>query len=186
MKAFIESLADLNSGIMCGRWFDLSEFDTVEEFRDAIKKDVLDKSIIAKKTGEQAEEIIISDYDDAPEGLGEYEDLEALLNLQECINQVNKGGYPEKAFFLWLDNVWGLAALRGTNFEPSSLVDDFTDAYYGEYDSGEAFTEEFVEENGILADAPETLVNYFDYGAYARDLFITDFIFIDGYVFYRN
>lgn len=63
--------------------------------------------------------------------------------------------------------------------------DSFRDAWWGEADSEEAFAVEFVSDAGLLADVPETVALYFDYEAYARDLFLDSFTFIDGHVFRR-
>ncbi|EIM7009667.1 antirestriction protein ArdA, partial [Salmonella enterica subsp. enterica serovar Infantis] len=63
--------------------------------------------------------------------------------------------------------------------------DTFRDAWWGEADSEEAFAVEFVSDTGLLADVPETVALYFDYEAYARDLFLDSFTFIDGHVFRR-
>ncbi|ELW7001333.1 antirestriction protein ArdA [Escherichia coli] len=64
-------------------------------------------------------------------------------------------------------------------------VEGFRDAWWGEADSEEAFAVEFVSDTGLLADVPETVALYFDYEAYARDLFQDSFTFIDGHVFRR-
>lgn len=42
-----------------------------------------------------------------------------------------------------------------------------------------------MEDNGLLNEVPESLRVYFDYEAYARDLFSDGYVFHDGYVF-RN
>ncbi|GHL78679.1 hypothetical protein ECZU34_64270 [Escherichia coli] len=44
---------------------------------------------------------------------------------------------------------------------------------WGEADSEEAFAVEFASDTGLLAGVPETVALYFDYEAYARDLFRT-------------
>lgn len=44
---------------------------------------------------------------------------------------------------------------------------------------------EFVEEFQLLEGVPETMKRYFDYEAYARDLFLDTFVICDGFVFYR-
>jgi len=48
----------------------------------------------------------------------------------------------------------------------------------GDYDT-------FMEVCHNLDDMMGHLASYFDYDAYARDLFIDDFYFTDGYVFRR-
>ncbi|MDM8587346.1 antirestriction protein ArdA, partial [Escherichia coli] len=79
----------------------------------------------------------------------------------------------EEAYRLWVDDT------GETDF------DTFRDAWWGEADSEEAFAVEFASDTGLLADVPETVALYFDYEAYARDLFLDSFTFIDGHVFRR-
>ncbi|ECF6834911.1 hypothetical protein JJ33_24715 [Salmonella enterica subsp. enterica] len=61
--------------------------------------------------------------------------------------------------------------------------DAFDDAYRGEAESEEAWAQEMVEDNGLLNEVPEPLRSYFDFEAYARDLFSSGYVFHDGYVF---
>nr|QID21766.1 hypothetical protein pSFE199_00058 [Escherichia coli] len=79
----------------------------------------------------------------------------------------------EEAYRLWVEDT------GETDF------DTFRDARWGEADSEEAFAVEFASDTGLLADVPETVALYFDYEAYARDLFPDSFTFIDGHVFRR-
>lgn len=54
------------------------------------------------------------------------------------------------------------------------------DEYQGEYDDEEDFAYEIVEE---CYDLPEFAKTYFDYKQFARDLFMCDYWFDDGFVF---
>jgi Antirestriction protein len=47
----------------------------------------------------------------------------------------------------------------------------------------EDYAYEYVEEHGLLNDVPEPLRSYFDYEAYARDLFSSGLVLHDGFVF---
>lgn len=60
---------------------------------------------------------------------------------------------------------------------------DFQNRYQGEYESEEDDTEQLVEDTGMLAGVPDNLKYYFDYKAFARDLFIGDYTFNNGFVF---
>ena len=64
-------------------------------------------------------------------------------------------------------------------------ISDFEDSYEGEYDSEEDFATHIVNECYDLERMMGNLSYYFDYKAFARDLFISDYIFEDGYVFRR-
>lgn len=54
-----------------------------------------------------------------------------------------------------------------------------------ESDSEEDFATHIVNECYDLERMMGNLSYYFDYKAFARDLFISDYIFEDGYVFHR-
>lgn len=62
---------------------------------------------------------------------------------------------------------------------------DFEDAYCGEYESELDYAQRLVDDCGYLDDMPESLRYYFDYEKFARDLFISDYTFLNGFVF-RN
>ena len=64
-------------------------------------------------------------------------------------------------------------------------ISDFEEDYEGEYDSEEEFAEYIVKECYDLDKMMGNLAFYFDYKAFARDLFLSDYIFEDGYVFRR-
>lgn len=53
----------------------------------------------------------------------------------------------------------------------------------GEAASEEDYAQEMLDDNGLLNEVPEPLRSYFDFEAYARDLFSSGYVFHDGYVF---
>lgn len=59
--------------------------------------------------------------------------------------------------------------------------DAFDDAYRGEAESEEDYAQEMVDDNGLLNEVPEPLRSYFDFEAYARDLFSSGYVFHDVY-----
>ena len=52
---------------------------------------------------------------------------------------------------------------------------EFEDAYQGEYADEMAFTEQLVDDLGMLDSMPENLRGYFDYDTFRRDLFMSDY-----------
>lgn len=59
----------------------------------------------------------------------------------------------------------------------------FVDAFLGAAPSDEEYAHEYVIEHDLLSSVPENLRCYFDYEAYAHDLFSGGLVFVDGYVF---
>jgi antirestriction protein len=71
------------------------------------------------------------------------------------------------------------------NYAGSWSESDFDDCFQGAWDSELAFAENLFDEC-YLHDVPENLRYYIDYEKFARDLFIGDYYFEDGYVFRRT
>ena len=150
-----------NCGSIAGRWFDLTTFDDERDFFAACR---------ALHQDEADPELMFQDYEGFPGNMA-----------SEChINWAWVEGFRlardegcEEAYRLWVEDTGETA------------FDTFRDAWWGEADSEEAFAVEFASDTGLLADVPETVALYFDYEAYARDLFLDSFTFIDGHVFRR-
>ena len=163
-KVYIASLADYNAGRLYGKWFDLADYSSEDELAEAVSK-LLENSP-ARKSGESAEEWAIHDYEYLPKRFGEYHSFEELVAWGNAYNDLEDNEDWE-VFLAWLENV-GKDDVEGA-------IEGFRDAYCGEYDDEEDFAYEEVESCGYLRDVPETVARYFDYEAFARDLFL------DGY-----
>ena len=150
-----------NCGSIAGRWFDLTTFDDERDFFAACR---------ALHQDEADPELMFQDYEGFPGNMAS----ECHINWAwvERFRRARDEGC-EEAYRLWVDDT------GETDF------DTFRDAWWGEADSEEAFAVEFASDTGLLADVPETVALYFDYEAYARDLFLDSFTFIDGHVFRR-
>jgi len=79
------------------------------------------------------------------------------------------------------DNEREILAAWLANGMPFDL-DAMRDAYIGEYSHDEAMAEEYLDSTGLLDDAPEFLVRYFDLAAYAYEL-AQDMFEINGHYF---
>ena len=174
---YVASLSDYNAGILHGVWIDLDACTSEYEVWDAIRV-MLDTSPTAKDEGLPAEEWAIHDF----EGFGglrvhENESISALWEAHELLSDLD----DQEAFFDWLS--------YETTAEISEVtqenIDAFQDAYRGWYPNEREFAEELVYELGILSgNADELLSRYFDYEAFARDLFMSDYYMTEnGYVF---
>ena len=64
-------------------------------------------------------------------------------------------------------------------------LDKFEDAYQGEFDSEEDFAYHIIDECYDIEQTMGNLSFYFDYEKFARDLFMCDYFFDNGYVFRR-
>ena len=152
-RVYIASLADYNEGRLYGDWIDADQDEN--ELERAIKE------MLARSPIPGAEEWAIHDYEGfGPLRLDEFESLAAVARIAKGI------GEHGPAFAAW-------AAHVGT--DPEAL-DEFEDAYMGEWESAVAFAEEMLDDMGhideIMRNVPEHLAPYvqIDYRGFVSDL----------------
>ena len=105
---------------------------------------------------EEDAEYMFQDWENVPEGLiGESWISENFFSLRDAVEDLSEE-------------------------DADDLVRDFRDEYRGQYDDEEDFAYEIIEE---CYDLPEFAKTYFDYEKFARDLFMCDYWFDDGFVF---
>jgi len=152
-RVYIASLADYNDGRLYGAWIDADQDE--DELDRAIKE------MLARSPSPGAEEWAIHDYEGfGPLRLDEFESLAAVARIAKGI------GEHGPAFAAW-------AAHVGTD---SEALDEFEDAYMGEWESAVAFAEEMLDDMGhideIMRNVPEHLAPYvqIDYKGFVSDL----------------
>lgn len=96
--------------------------------------------------------------------------LDAVRRAMQTPAENDDRWYPEAAFI-------------ASEYTGECDYDAFDDAYRGEAESEEDYAREMSEDNGLLNEVPEPLRSYFDFEAWARDLFSCGYVFHDGYVF---
>lgn len=128
-----------------------------------------------KHKDEEDVEYMFQDYENIPEVLiSESWISENFFALRDAVEDLSDT--EQEAFFLWCNY-----KSRDLGEEDADdLVRDFRDEYQGEYDDEEDFAYEIIEE---CYDLPEFAKTYFDYKQFARDLFMCDYWFDDGFVF---
>lgn len=176
-RIYVASLSDYNNGILHGAWIDFEDCVSASDVRDEINA-ILEDSPFAQEHELKAEEWAIHDYV-LPGSLKaeEYSEIDELWGCYETLQELKDDDEIE-AFLAFFEYEGGK--------HPSHVdIAHFREAYRGFYKSEEDFAEGLVDECGYLFDMPETLRGYFDYEAFARDLFMTDYCFVDGYVFSR-
>jgi antirestriction protein len=166
---YVGTYGKYNDGSIFGKWLNLSDYADKEEFYAACHE---------LHNDEEDPEFMFQDYENIPEGLisecsisdNIFEVIEAFENMEE--NQ-------KAPFLIWCNNGHRKLSEEDIN----DLISDFESDYIGEYDSEEDFATELVEERSDLSDFAK---QYFDYEAYARDLFMGDYWSDGGYVFHNS
>lgn len=170
LDIYVASLTDYNAGVLHGVWIrDLENAIDSDEIMEEIEA-MLEESPTAARESEEQDDLIeaaewaihdySADFDYHKLGLGEHEDLDELIELAKLVDEHGE------AFVLFVEN---------EGFDIDTARNAFEEAYEGEYKDEEDFAYELVDSLGYLDTAPDILKNYFDYEAFARDLFIGDY-----------
>ena len=148
-----------NEGSLFGEWVTLTDFDSYDEFIEYCRR---------LHSDEDDPELMFQDYENFP---------------RELYSEIYMG---EKTF----DRIVGYANHHNREALDAFIdlvgvdhMDDFDRYYIGEYGSEEDFAWSLYAE--FEDTLPEVARCYFDIKAYARDLFLADYDFRDGYVFYK-
>ena len=167
-KVYVGTYAKYNNGSLSGAWLDLSDYSDKGEFYNACRE--LHKD-------ENAPEFMFQDWEDIPEALISESWLsENFFDLRDVVNDLSDT--EQEAFFVWCN-------YEGCDLgeeDSCDLVNRFKDLYVGKYDDEEDFAYELIEE---CYDLPDFAKTYFDYEKFARDLFLGEYYFEDGFVFIR-
>lgn len=167
-KVYVGTYRKYNGGSLFGKWLELSDYSDSEEFYWACAQ--LHKD-------EEDPEFMFQDYENIPKGLiqesgiseNTFDVLEALRNMTES---------QREPFQIWCTN--GHHSLADKDID--DLISDFDCDFIGWYRNEEDFAMELIENRDDLTDFAR---QYFDYEAYARDLFCGDYWCEGGYVFHN-
>lgn len=162
-SVYVGTYGKYNDGSLCGLWIDLSSFDDYDEFINFCK---------AVHADEEDPELMAQDYECFPrcwynEGFMTEEDFNHIKEYTEMCDKHSQEAVDD---FLELHDD----------------LDDFDEAYCGEWDSEEDFARHIVEECYALERTMGNLSQYFDYAAFGRELFMWDYSMgANGHVFRR-
>ena len=148
-RIYVGTYAKYNDGSLDGKWIDISEYNTYEEFVDACRE--LHKD-------EKDPEFMVQDYENFPRKWYH----EGGLPTEEEFDKINE-------FYLMDDNE--KAAYEAfVNYTNEDDIEKFHDAYEGQFDSATDFAYHMVDMVGFDGIGQDNLEMYFDYDAFGRDL----------------
>ena len=174
---YVASLSDYNAGILHGTWIGFDQLADLGDLCASIAA-MLATSPTAKATGQPAKEWAIHDYEGwCGLDIDENDYPTSLWLRYETLSSLLEEGYSPDAIRDYVE--WS-----GDDHFDDSFKEAFEEAYVGQYDSEREFAEEWADDTGVLKSVPDNLRWYFDYEAFARDLFLTDYYMSDsGHVF---
>lgn len=165
-KVYVGTYKKYNEGSLNGGWLDLYDYSDKEEFYEACKDLHMD---------ENDPEFMFQDWENIPDELISESYLsEKFFDLRNELD--NLTDTEKEAFCTWINYIGYTIA----DNDATDLINEFQDSYIGEYNDEEDFAYQIVEEDYSL---PEFVKTYFDYEKFARDLFIDDYYFDNGFVF---
>ena len=165
-KIYVGTYAKYNNGSIDGKWLDLSDYSDMEEFMKACAE--LHKD-------EPDPEFMFQDWEHIPDDLiGESWLSDKFFDIRDVMDDLSDT--EQEAFLVWCN--YGSHSL--TSKDINDLISSFRDDFQGKYDDEEDYAYEIV--TGCY-DLPEFALSYFDYEKFARDLFMCDYWFDDGFVF---
>lgn len=165
-QIYVGTYAKYNEGSIFGKWLKLSDYSDKDEFYEACRE--LHKD-------EQDPEFMFQDWEYIPSDLiGESWLADNIFEIIEAIDEL--GDDKKAAFEVWLNH----GSHDITTKDITDLIRSFEDDFQGAYDDEEDYAYEIVEQ---CYDLSEFAKSYFDYAKFARDLFMGDYWFEDGYVF---
>jgi len=158
---YVGTYAKYNAGDLAGAWISLQACEDKEIFLSVCR---------ALHGDEQCPELMFQDFCNFPKEL--YSECGGIEDLYTYIEALGSCESPE-----------ALAAFL-EYFDFDELC-EFEDRFKGAYDSEVDYAYECIENDNIL-DKMGEFAPYFDFEAYARDLFFNDYVFKSGYVFYKG
>lgn len=157
-RVYVGTYAKYNAGDLTGAWLDLDDYSDKDEFLAACAE--LHKD-------EDDPELMFQDHEGIPSAFyGE--------------------SYIADGLWDWIaldEHDRELLAVYTSEIDTDGTIETACDAFLGKYDSAEDWAAEWLKETGTLSEVPESLRNYIDFAAYARDCgYNGDVTFIDrGY-----
>lgn len=160
------SLSDYNNGVLHSKEFDLTDYDSYDDFSEA-RSEWLAELSEQLDDGEVREEFIVADYEDIPrEYVGEWDVSRDLWDYLEALDNVDK-------------------EILEAGIALDIPLDKIDEAYYGSFDSDEDLAYDYVESTGMFANVPETVQTYFDYERFGHDLSM-DYLQYGTHYFHSN
>lgn len=165
-RIYVGTYAKYNEGSLFGKWMELSDYSDCNDFYDACHELHRD---------EDDPELMFQDWENIPSVLISESWLsENIFEIIQTISTLSE--MQQQAFGKWLENTGNDISSERID----DLITSFEDDFQGEYASERDFAYEIIEE---CYDLPDFAKLYFDYEKFARDLFIGDYWFTEGFVF---
>ena len=148
-RIYVGTYAKYNDGSIDGKWIDLIDYSNYEEFVDACRE--LHKD-------EKDPEFMVQDYENFPRKWYH----EGGLPTEEEFNKITD--------YYLMDDTEQRAYEAYVNYTDDDDIDNFHEAYQGQFDSASDFAYDLVDNLGWDGIGSDNIDMYFDYDSFGRDL----------------
>lgn len=163
LRCYISCLACYNAGTLRGDWYDA-----------AMARDVTPREIHGGRETSH-EELWVLDLDGDCWPVNREMSPHEATEWAEVFDEVDEHQRP--ALAAWVRS--GSYTAQGDTDYP--VVSDFEEAYVGNWSSFREYSDQYVEDTGMLDGVPEEVSRYWDFAAFARDLKMDHSVEPDGH-----
>ncbi|OJV21693.1 MAG: antirestriction protein [Dyadobacter sp. 50-39] len=174
-RIYVGTYAKYNDGSLYGKWMDLADYNDLKEFYNAC---------LALHEDEVDPELMFQDWEYVPDFLISESSLHKdTFTYIEAISRMDEE--RANAFEIYCKHI---TSWPDDNNEIEDQLESFNESYQGYFggfltEPQEEFAYQYIQDTGMLTDVPQTLASYFDYKAFAKDLFIDGYTDMQGHVF---
>ncbi|WP_414617635.1 antirestriction protein ArdA [Dyadobacter sp. 32] len=174
-RIYVGNYGMYNSGSLLGKWFDLTDYTDAKEFY---------QDCYEFHRNEFGPELMFQDWENIPGFLiSECSLDDKAFDYLRAVDEMDDA--TAEAFKLYCEQI---SSWPGNPKSLDEQIESFQESYRGYFggsmkDAKIEYAYQYVDEIGMFDDAPATLEWYFDYEAFARDLFLEGYTEVDGHVF---
>ena len=150
-RIYVSTYAKYNDGSLEGEWVDLTDFDTYEDFVDYCSE--LHKD-------ENDPEFMVQDFENFPKKWYH----ESGLPSEDEFNKINE--------YYLMSDIEKSAYETFIDYTDNEDIDDFHEAYQGQFESASDFAYYLVDSLGWDGIGSNAIDMYLDYDAFGRDIMI--------------
>ena len=161
-RVYVGTYAKYNGGSIEGAWLNISDYNSLEDFLEACRE---------LHDDEKEPVFMFQDWVNIPD------ELISESELSPAIFELEK--WEVAPFLVWVREY---SDRKYLNCNLKNFLETFRDQFCGEWKSERAYAEQLFDEL-YLHDIPSYARSYINYEAFARDLFMYDYDYIEGYVF---
>ena len=174
-KIYVGTYGQYNNGSLFGKWFDLTEYSDLKEFL---------QDCVEFHRNEFDPELMFQDWENIPDFLiSECSLHKEAFAYFEATSEMDEETAEAFEIYCKQINYW-----PSNGYELEDQIESFRESYQGFFggsgkDAVLEYAYQYVEDTGLLSDVPQALERYFDYEAFAKDLFLEGYSDHEGHIF---